>query len=129
MRRVHPGRRALGFPNTFHLGGPLRNPGGAQAQLMGMFARERVELVAKTMARLSIRHGMVVHGADGLDELTLTGPMTVAEVRNGATRMYEVTPEELGLERVPGETLKGAETAAGNAQILEAVLNGAGGGP
>ena len=91
---------------------------------MGVFAREKVELVAKTMARLGVRHGLVVHGADGLDELTLTGPTTVAEVRSGVTRMYEVTPEEVGLERAPTEALLGAETAAGNAEILEAILCG-----
>jgi anthranilate phosphoribosyltransferase len=129
MRRVQPVRRALGFRNTFHLAGPLSNPAGAQAQLMGVFGREKVELVAETMARLGVRHGMVVHGADGLDELTLTGPTTVAEVRSGVTRMYEVTPEQLGLERVPGEALKGAESAAGNAavgnaEILEAIFRG-----
>jgi anthranilate phosphoribosyltransferase len=122
-------RRALGFRNTFHLAGPLSNPAGAQAQLMGVFSREKVELVAKTMARLGVRHGLVVHGADGLDELTLTGPTTVAEVRGGTTRIYEVTPEQLGLERAPAEALKGAEStagdaAAGNAEILEAILRG-----
>jgi anthranilate phosphoribosyltransferase len=124
MRRVQPVRRALGFRNTFHLAGPLSNPAGAQAQLMGVFSREKVELVAETMARLGVRHGMVVHGADGLDELTLTGPTTVTEVRNGATRIYEVTPEQLGLERAPAEALLGAESAAGNAQILEAIVRG-----
>ncbi len=129
MRRVQPVRRALGFRNTFHLAGPLSNPAGAQAQLMGVFAREKVDLVAKTMARLGVRHGLVVHGADGLDELTLTGPTTVAEVRDGATRMYEVMPEQVGLERAPAEALLGAESApgnaaAGNAEILEAILCG-----
>jgi anthranilate phosphoribosyltransferase len=133
MRRVQPVRRTLGFRNTFHLAGPLSNPAGARAQLMGVFAREKVELVAETMARLGVRHGMVVHGADGLDELTLTGPTTVAEVRGGATRIYDVTPEQLGLERAPAEALLGTETAAGNAavgnaQILEAIINGADGG-
>ena len=122
MRRVQPVRRALGFRNTFHLAGPLSNPAGAQAQLMGVFAREKVELVAKTMARLGVRHGMVVHGADGLDELTLTGPTTVAEVRGETTRVYEVTPEQVGLERVGGEALLGAESAPGNAEMLEAIL-------
>ncbi|HEX6497104.1 MAG TPA: anthranilate phosphoribosyltransferase, partial [Acidobacteriaceae bacterium] len=120
MRRVQPVRRALGFRNTFHLAGPLSNPAGAQAQLMGVFAREKVDLVAKTMARLGVRHGLVVHGADGLDELTLTGSTTVAEVRGGSTRTYEVTPEQLGLERARSEALKGAESAEGNAAILEA---------
>ena len=129
MRRVQPVRRALGFRNTFHLAGPLSNPAGAQAQLMGVFSREKVELVAKTMARLGMRHGMVVHGADGLDELTVTGPTTVAEVRGDRTRMYEVTPEQVGLERAPGDALQGADSTAGNAaggnaQILEAILCG-----
>jgi anthranilate phosphoribosyltransferase len=67
---------------------------------------------------------MVVHGADGLDELTLTGPTTVAEVRGETTRMYEVTPEQVGLARVDGEALLGAESAPGNAEILEAILCG-----
>jgi anthranilate phosphoribosyltransferase len=129
MRRVQPVRRALGFRNTFHLAGPLSNPAGARAQLMGVFSREKVELVAKAMARLGMRHGMVVHGADGLDELTLTGPTTVVEVRGDRTRMYEVTPEGLGLKRAPAEALKGAESAAGNAavgnaEMLEAILRG-----
>ncbi len=124
MRRVQPVRRALGFRNTFHLAGPLSNPAGARAQLMGVFSREKVELVAKAMARLGVRHGLVVHGADGLDELTLTGPTTVAEVRGDRTRMYEVTPEGLGLERAPAEALKGADSTAGNAEMLEAILRG-----
>jgi len=124
MRRVQPVRRALGFRNTFHLAGPLSNPAGARAQLMGVFSREKVELVANAMARLGVRHGLVVHGADGLDELTLTGPTTVAEVRGDRTRMYEVTPEQLGLERAPAEALKGADSTAGNAAILEAILRG-----
>jgi anthranilate phosphoribosyltransferase len=92
---------------------------------MGVFAREKLELVAKTMARLGVRHGWVVHGADGLDELTLTGATTVAEVRSDSTRTYEIVPEELGLERVSPEALLGAESAAGNAEILEAILCGA----
>ena len=124
MRRVQPVRRALGFRNTFHLAGPLSNPAGAQAQLMGVFAREKVELVAETMARLGVRHGWVVHGEDGLDEVTLTGPTTVTEVRGGTIRAFQVTPEQLGLSRVSGEALKGAESAAGNAEIVEAIFCG-----
>ena len=122
MRRVQPVRRALGFRNTFHLAGPLSNPAGAQAQLMGVFSREKVELVADTMARLGVRHGLVVHGADGLDELTLAGPTTVVEVRGDRTRMYEVTPEQLGMERVPGAALRGADSVEGNAHIIQQVL-------
>jgi anthranilate phosphoribosyltransferase len=124
MRRVQPVRRALGFRNTFHLAGPLSNPAGARTQLMGVFAREKVELVAETMARLAVRHGWVVHGEDGLDELTLTGPTTVAEVRGGAIRIFEVTPEQLGLRCVAAEALLGAESAVGNAEILETIFCG-----
>jgi anthranilate phosphoribosyltransferase len=124
MRRVQPVRRALGFRNTFHLAGPLSNPAGAQAQLMGVFSREKLDLVAQTMARLGVRHGMVVHGADGLDELTLTGPTSVVEIRAGATKCYEFVPEELGLARVSPEALKGAESPEGNAEILEAIFTG-----
>jgi anthranilate phosphoribosyltransferase len=115
----------LGFRNTFHLAGPLSNPAGAQAQLMGVFAREKVDLVAETMARLGVRHGWVVHGSDGLDELTLTGPTTVAELRGDTTRTYEIVPEELGLERVRPEALLGTESATGNAEILKAISSGA----
>jgi anthranilate phosphoribosyltransferase len=124
MRRVQPVRRALGFRNVFHMAGPLSNPAGAQAQLMGVFAREKVELVAAAMARLGVRHGMVVHGADGLDELTLTGSTTVAEVRDGSTKLYELAPEQLGLKRVPPAALLGADSVAGNAALLEAIFRG-----
>jgi anthranilate phosphoribosyltransferase len=123
MRRVQPVRRALGFRNVFHMAGPLSNPAGARAQLMGVFARDRVELVAAAMARLGVRHGMVVHGSDGLDELTLTGPTAVAEVRDGRVTEYELTPEQVGLERAPMRWLAGRETAAENAALLEAILN------
>ncbi|HEX6770863.1 MAG TPA: anthranilate phosphoribosyltransferase [Acidobacteriaceae bacterium] len=124
MRRVQPVRRALGFRNTFHLAGPLSNPAGAQAQLMGVFSREKVDLVAQTMARLGVRHGMVVHGADGLDELTLTGPTSVVEIRRGATKRYEFAPEKLGLARVSPDALRGADSPEGNAKILQAVIRG-----
>ncbi len=124
MRRVQPVRRALGFRNIFHMAGPLSNPAGAQAQVMGVFARNKVDVVAQAMAQLGVRHGLVVHGADGLDELTVTGPTAVAEVRDGATEHYEVTPEQVGLKRAPAAALLGAETAAGNAVILEDILRG-----
>ena len=124
MRRVQPIRRALGFRNIFHMAGPLSNPAGARAQVMGVFARNKVELVAEAMAQLGMRRGMVVHGADGLDELTLTGPTTIAEVRDGAMHLYRITPEQLGLRCVPLAALLGAETPAGNAAILEGIFRG-----
>jgi anthranilate phosphoribosyltransferase len=129
MRRVQPVRRALGFRNVFHMAGPLSNPAGARAQLMGVFARDKVELVGAAMARLGVRHGMVVHGSDGLDELTLSGPTTVAEVKDGRVTQYELTPEQVGLERAPLRLLAGGETAAENAALLEAIVSGTDGGP
>ncbi len=129
MHRVQPVRRALGFRNVFHIAGPLSNPAGAMAQVMGVFARDRVEVVAATMAQLGVRHGLVVHGSDGLDELTLTGPTTVAEVWNGTTKLYQITPEEAGLQRASPSLLLGAETAQGNAAILESIITGAEGDP
>jgi anthranilate phosphoribosyltransferase len=124
MRRVQPVRRALGFRNIFHMAGPLSNPAGARQQVMGVFARNKVELVAEAMAQLGMRHGLVVHGADGLDELTLTGPTTVAEVRDGTMHIYRITPQQLGLKPVPPAALLGAETPAGNAAILEGIFRG-----
>jgi anthranilate phosphoribosyltransferase len=124
MRRVQPVRQALGFRNVFHMAGPLSNPAGARAQLMGVFARDKVELVAAAMARLGVRHGMVVHGSDGLDELTLTGPTSVAEVKDGRVTQYELTPEQVGLKRAPLKSLLGGETAAENAALLEAIVSG-----
>lgn len=129
MRRVQPVRRALGFRNTFHLAGPLSNPAGAPAQLMGVFAREKVGLVAETMARLGVRHGMVVHGADGLDELTLTGPTAVVEVCGSTIRGYDFVPEDLGLARAPAEALTGTDSAAGNAEMVERIFRGTDPGP
>lgn len=124
MRHVQPVRRALGFRGLFHMAGPLSNPAGARAQVMGVFARDRVGLVAAAMARLGVRHGMVVHGSDGLDELTLTGATTVAEVREGRVQQYEFVPEQVGLTRAPLKSLLGGETAQENAALLEAVISG-----
>jgi anthranilate phosphoribosyltransferase len=129
MRRVQPVRRALGFRNVFHMAGPLSNPAGARAQLMGVFARDKVELVAAAMARLGVRHGMVVHGSDGLDELTLSGATTVAEVKDGRVTQYELTPGQVGLEHAPLRSLAGGETAAENAALLEAIVSGTERGP
>jgi anthranilate phosphoribosyltransferase len=126
MKRVLPVRRALGFRTIFNLAGPLTNPAGAPAQIMGVFAPDRVSLVAETMMRLGIRHAFVVHGSDGLDELTITGPSHVAEVRGSdhGVRVHEIVPEEAGLSRSSLSELAGGETAAENAAILERVFTG-----
>jgi anthranilate phosphoribosyltransferase len=126
MKRVFPVRRALGFRTIFNLAGPLTNPAGAPAQIMGVFAPDRVGLVAETMLRLGVRHAFVVHGSDGLDELTITGASKVAEVQglDRSVRLHEIVPEEAGLPRASLPELAGGETAAENAAVLERIFAG-----
>lgn len=126
MKRVAPIRSALGFRTIFNLAGPLTNPAGAPAQVMGVFAPDRISLVAETMARLGIRHAFVVHGSDGLDELTVTGASHVAEVQGAghSIRLFEIVPEDAGLPRSPLSALAAAESATENAAILERIFTG-----
>jgi anthranilate phosphoribosyltransferase len=124
MKRVQPVRRALGFRTIFNLAGPLTNPAAAPAQVMGVFDGRRVSLVAEAMARLGIRHAMVVHGSDGLDEMTLAGESMVAEVHDHSVRMYRVLPEDAGLARTSLASLQAGGTAADNAVILERIFAG-----
>lgn len=131
LKRVQPIRRALGFRTIFNLAGPLTNPAGAPAQVMGVYSGAKVALVAETMARLGVRHAFVVHGLDGLDELTLTDDSSVAEVTGNreqgtgsSVRLFRLTPEEAGLKRARLAELAGAETAAANASILERIFDG-----
>jgi anthranilate phosphoribosyltransferase len=123
MREVMPVRTALGVRTVFNLLGPLTNPAGARRQLLGVFARQRVPMLAAVLAELGSEHAMVVHGSDGLDEITLTGPTHVAELRDGAVREYDLDPADLGFERVVPEDLAGGEPIA-NAAALERVLAG-----
>jgi len=121
MKRVKPLRRALGFRTIFNLAGPLANPAGAKAQVVGVFTG--VDLVAESLARLGVRHAFVVHGRDGLDELTLNGASEVAEVREHTVRNFTLEPEDAGLPQAPLHTLEGCD-AAGNASLIEKILHG-----
>ncbi len=131
MKAVMPVRRALGVRTVFNLLGPLTNPAGASAQVMGVYSSQAVELVAHTMALLETRHAFVVHGTaedvegrvQGLDEISISGPTRVAEVRNGIVTMRTITPEELGLERAPISSLAGGG-AGENAGILRSIFAG-----
>ena len=124
MKRVQPIRRALGFRTIFNLAGPLTNPAGAPAQVMGVYSREKLPLVAETMATLGTRHAFVVHGGDGLDELTLSDESSVAEIKADRVRLFRLKPEEAGLDRAPVAALAGGETAKENAAILERIFAG-----
>jgi anthranilate phosphoribosyltransferase len=121
MKRVQPVRRALGFRTIFNLAGPLANPAGARAQVVGVFAG--LELVAQSLARLGVRHAFVVHGRDGLDELTLNGVSDVAEVREHSVRHFTLHAEEAGLQPAPLSALEGCD-AAGNAALIERLMKG-----
>jgi anthranilate phosphoribosyltransferase len=121
MKRVQPVRRALGFRTIFNLAGPLANPAGAKAQVVGVFAG--IDLVAESLARLGVRHAFVVHGRDGLDELTLNGISEVAEVRKHTVRNFTLEPADAGLQQAPLTALQGCD-AAGNSLLIEKILQG-----
>jgi len=123
MKYVHPARRELRLPTVFNLLGPLTNPANASAQVVGVYSADVVEKLAEALARLGLRRALVVHGNDGLDEITITGPTRVAEVRSGMVKTYEVAPEDFGLKRAPLEEILGGE-AAENAAIIREILDG-----
>lgn len=123
MRHVGPTRVELGTRTIFNLLGPLSNPAGAKRQLMGVFAHEWVEPLAQVQKRLGARKVWVVHGSDGMDELTTTGPSSVAELANGEVRTFEVSPADAGIDVARPEDLLGGAPEE-NAKALRAVLEG-----
>ena len=116
-------RREIGIRTIFNILGPLTNPAGADCQVMGVYRASLVEKLAGVLHRLGCRHGFVVHGSDGMDEMTLTGETLVAEVTPAGVRLSSVTPEQVGLARCPMEILKGGDATA-NAAIVRAILAG-----
>ena len=122
MRHAMPARRRLGR-TAFNLLGPLTNPAGARAQIAGVFSDKVVEKVARVLSELDVERAFVVHGAGGLDEISLAGETTVGDVRRDIVRISQVTPEDFGLERAPIEVIAGGD-AAQNAEIVRAVLSG-----
>lgn len=123
MRHVAPVRQALGFRTVFNLLGPLANPAGVRRQLVGVFSKEWTEPVAKVLQRLGSEKAWVVHGSDGLDELTTTGVSHVTELDGGRIRSFEVTPEDAGLPRARLADLTGGDAKL-NAFALKALLAG-----
>lgn len=122
MKHVAPVRAELGVRTVFNLLGPLTNPAGAAGQVMGIFDGALVEPVARVLGELGVEHAFVVHGSDGLDEFTLTGPTHVAEWRAGELRTYDLRPEDVGLAPCGMEALLGGEPKD-NAALLRAVLD------
>lgn len=123
MKNVGPTRVELATRTIFNLLGPLSNPAGVRRQMVGVFSRQWVEPLAQVLKNLGAESAWIVHGSDGLDEITLTGPTFVAALEDGRIRTFEVTPEDAGLPRSTAADLKGGDAVA-NAQSLRAVLEG-----
>ena len=123
MKFVAPVRAELPFRTIFNLLGPLTNPAGAKRQLIGVFDRAYVRLVAETLAELGAEKALVVHGTDGMDEITVTAETIVAEVRDGEIREYGILPEDFGLSRHAPDGLLGGDAHL-NARVLRDVFTG-----
>jgi anthranilate phosphoribosyltransferase len=123
-RYAIPARRELRVRTVFNLLGPLTNPAGASAQIVGVYDASLTELVAQALGELGVRRALVVHGADGLDEISLSGETSIAEWRDGVVRSYVVVPEDFGLRRAPLEAIRGGD-AQHNAEIIRKVLGSA----
>lgn len=123
MKHVGPTRVELGTRTIFNLLGPLSNPAGVRRQMVGVFSRHWVEPLAHVLKNLGSVQAFVVHGSDGLDEITTSGPTAVAALRDGAVTTFEIVPEDVGIARVGPEALRGGD-ADHNARALRAVLGG-----
>lgn len=123
MRHAIGPRKEMAIRTIFNVLGPLTNPAGAKRQLMGVFAPDLTEKLALVLCELGSEAVMVVHGKDGLDEISLAAPTTVAELRDGEVRTYEITPEEMGLKTCKPEALKGGDSKK-NAAMVREVLAG-----
>jgi anthranilate phosphoribosyltransferase len=123
MKYAVPVRKEIGIRTVFNVLGPLTNPAGARRQLMGVYAADLVRPIAEVLLRLGAEHALVVHSADGLDEITLSTFTRVCEVRGGAITCYELSPEVLGLPVVKLEDIL-AQTAAESAAAIRSVLSG-----
>jgi anthranilate phosphoribosyltransferase len=121
---VHPARRELRVPTVFNLLGPLTNPANASAQVVGVYSAEVVEKLAHALQMLGLNRALVVHGDDGLDEISIAAETTIAELRDGQVRTYKIAPEQFGIARAPLSEIAGTEDAAGNAALVREVING-----
>jgi anthranilate phosphoribosyltransferase len=124
MKYAAAPRREIGIRTVFNILGPLTNPAGATAQVLGVADGSLLEKMAQVLKSLGCRHALVVHGEDGLDEITITGETRVCELKEGDINSYTIRPEDFGLTRAGLEDLKGG-TAEENATQLRSILSGA----
>ena len=123
MKQVQGVRRELRMRTMFNLLGPLTNPARASGQVVGVYSLDLVEKLAEALSMLGLHRALVVHGLDGLDEITITGTTRVAEARDGSVRSYEIEPEEFGMDRATLQDISGGD-AAENAAIIRAIVGG-----
>jgi anthranilate phosphoribosyltransferase len=123
MKNVNPTRLELGTRTIFNLLGPLSNPAGVKRQMVGVFSKQWTQPLAQVLKNLGAEQAWVVHGSDGLDEITTSGPTNVTALENGHIKTFEISPEQLGLHRVKPEALRGGDAAA-NATAVQHVLEG-----
>lgn len=128
MKYVGQARKEMGIRTVFNILGPLANPSRAKNMVVGVYSPSLTEKVASAMSRLGVERALVVSGHNNMDEITLTGPTTVSEIKDGAVNTYEVTPEQFGLSRCTLEDLSGGDGTQ-NAQITKDILSGAVTGP
>ena len=128
MRYAAPVRKEMGARTIFNILGPLANPAGAKMQLMGVYDKKLVKPLAQVLSNLGVVRGVAVCGCDGIDEVTLSGPTYVCEIRNGELSSYEITPEQFGLKRCELKDLIGGDPEQ-NAQITKDILSGKERGP
>jgi anthranilate phosphoribosyltransferase len=126
MKHAAPVRRELGVKTIFNILGPLTNPAGAQLELMGVFHPDLVGIQARVLQRLGSRHVMVVHGLEGLDEISISGPTLVAELKNGQISEYRIEPREFGLKTHDGQSIRVDGVERSKAMVLSALDNEAG---
>ena len=126
MRYVVHARREMKIRTVFNLLGPICNPAQANAQVLGVYDEDLTEIMAQVLCELGTCRAFVVHGSDGLDEITISGESKISEVRNGEVRTYYVTPEDFGIERAPISEVMGGD-AQQNAEIIRDILSGGGG--
>jgi anthranilate phosphoribosyltransferase len=123
MKHVMAARREMGVRTVFNMLGPLTNPAGANAQVIGVYSPALTEPLARVLAELGTHRAFVVHGADGLDEISNTGESRISEVRGGVVRSVTVRPEDFGVARAPIGDLRGGDREQ-NAEIIRAILAG-----
>jgi anthranilate phosphoribosyltransferase len=122
-RHAMPARKQLAVRTVFNLLGPLTNPAGAQSHVLGVFSPQIIDLMAATLVELGVTRAFVIHGAGGLDEISLAGETLVADVHAGEVRRYTVTPEDFGVAPSPSEAIRGGSPAE-NAAILQSIFAG-----